>query len=136
MSVIFSPMFDILTGDVAVCDNVLYNYLFMFLVGEFAFRLTYSRVGNAYRSGAIGERVSGSILHWVIRIVVYVILAYALRAGIWTYNFVIGIPPWVWLVLLTVCLLVFATALYVIVISKREATIKNRLPQKEPRHGC
>ena len=39
MSVIFKPLFDILTGDVAVCNNVLYNYLFMFLVGEVAFRL-------------------------------------------------------------------------------------------------
>lgn len=130
MSVIFKPLFDILTGDVAVCNNVLYNYLFMFLVGEVAFRFACSLVGDAYHSGIISGRTAGSILHWVIRLVIYVLLAYVLlayvlRAGIWAYNFVIGIPLWVWLVLLTVCLLVLATALYVIIINKRKATIKN-----------
>lgn len=103
MAPILKPVFDILTGDVAVCDNVLYNYFILFVVGEIAFRSAYSLVGDAYRSGVIDGRAAGSILHWLIRLVIYIVLAYVLHAGIWIYNFVIGIPLWVWCALLVAC---------------------------------
>lgn len=103
MAPILKPIFDILTGDVAVCDNVLYNYLVLFLVGEIAFRCAHRLVGDAYRSGIICGRAAGSILHWVIRLPIYFVIAYMLRAGIWVYNSIIAIPTWVWLTLLLTC---------------------------------
>lgn len=122
---ILKPIFDILTGDVAVCDNVLYNYLVLLLVGEIAFRCAYSLVGDAYRSGVIGGRAAGSILHWIIRLPIYLVIAYILRTGIWVYNFIIAIPTWIWLTLLLICLLAITTTVVYSVVRKRKTAIKN-----------
>lgn len=108
MALILKPAFDILTGDVAVCDNVLYNYLILLIVGEIAFRGTYSFVGDAYRSGIINGRTAGSVLHWIIRLLTYWGVAYLLRIGIWIYHFVMCVPGWVWLAVLAICLLSIA----------------------------
>lgn len=124
MAPILKPVFDILTGDVAVCDNVLYNYFILLIIGEIAFRFAYTLTGDAYRSGAIDGRTIGSILHWAIRCAIYVALAYVLRAGIWMYNFVIGIPLSVWQALLVTCSLTLATAFYLVVIKKRSVQSK------------
>lgn len=124
MALILKPAFDILTGDIAVCDNILYNYLILLLVGEVAFECAFNLVGDAYRAGIIGGRAAGSILHWVIRLPIYLVIAYLLRAGIWIYNFIIAIPTWIWLTLLAICLLVVTTVVYS-VIRKRKTVIKN-----------
>lgn len=104
MTLILKPVFDILTGDVVVCGNVLYNYLTLLIVGEIAFRCAYCFVGDAYRFGIIDGRAAGSILHWIIRLLIYFGIAYLLRIGIWIYHFVIRIPGWVWLAALAICL--------------------------------
>ena len=67
MKIILKPLFDIITGDVAVCNNVLYNYLIMLIVGEIAFRFAFSLVGDVYDTGIIRGKNSGSILFWIIR---------------------------------------------------------------------
>lgn len=112
MSIILKPLFDILIGDVAVMDNVLYNYLIMLVVGEIAFRFAFSLVGDAYDIGLISGKSAGSILHWIIRLVIYVVIAYLLRGGIWLYIFVIGVPHWVWWILVGI---VVTTMILVIV---------------------
>lgn len=96
MIVILKPLFEILTGDVAVCDNIIYNYLIMLIVGEVAFRFAFSLVGDAYDAGMISGKTAGSILHWIIRFIIYIVVAYLIRGAIWLYNFVTGVPHWVW----------------------------------------
>lgn len=120
MAPILKPVFDILTGDVAVCDNILYNHLILLLVGEAAFRYAYRFVGDAYHSGIISGRAAGSILHWAIRLLTYMIIAYLLRAGIWVYDSIIRIPTWVWLVLLLMCLLAISIVSYYFVSRKQK----------------
>lgn len=100
MRSILAPLFEILTGDVAVCDNILINYAIMLVVGEIAFRVARSLVGDAYRFGLIDGKSLGSLLHWVIRLFLYVVIAFILRALIAVYRFAIGLPAWVWLGLL------------------------------------
>lgn len=100
MRIILKPLFEILTGEVAICDNLLLNYVVMLGIGEIAFRLARSLVGDAYHSGMISGRCAGSILHWLFRLVIYVGAAYLLRAAIAIYFFIVGIPKWVWYILL------------------------------------
>ena len=96
MKVILKPLFEILTGDVAVCDNIIYNYLIMLIVGEIAFRFAFSLVGDAYDANLISGKSLGSMLHWGIRLIIYVVIAYLIRGAIWLYFFIVGIPHWVW----------------------------------------
>lgn len=100
MAIIFKPFFEILTGDVAICNNWLYNYAFLAIVGELAYQFAYGAVGDLYSSGMIHGRAAGSAAHWTIRLFIYVGLAYLLRALIWIYNFIVSVPIQVWLVLL------------------------------------
>lgn len=122
MALFLKPVFDILTGDVAVCDNILYNYLILLFVGEVTLRCAFSLVGDTYCSGIIEGRVVGSILHWIIRLSIYLVIAYLLRVAIEVYNFIIAIPIWIWF---TMCLLGIITAVFFIAIRKRKITIKN-----------
>lgn len=96
MKFILKPLFEILTGEVAVCDNIIYNYLIMLFVGEIAFRFAFSLVGDAYDAGLISGKSAGSVLHWVIRFVIYLVVAYLIRGTIWLYNFIVGVPHWIW----------------------------------------
>ena len=96
MKEILKPLFEVLTGDVAVCDNVIYNYLIMLIIGEISFRFAFSLVGDAYDVNLIRGKSIGSILHWGIRFVIYVVIAYLIRGAIWMYNFIVGLPRWVW----------------------------------------
>lgn len=66
MITILKPLFDILTGDVSVMDNMLYNYLIMLVVGEIAFRFAFSLFGDAYDIGIINGKSADSILHGII----------------------------------------------------------------------
>ena len=108
MSIILKPLFEILTGEVAVCDNILLNYVIMLGIGEIAFQTARRLVGDAYHSGLIIGRIAGSILHWIIRLFIYVVIAYLLRTLIAIYLFFASIPGWVWLCIIgiTSCLLI------------------------------
>lgn len=112
MSVILKPLFDVLTGDVTVMNNILYNYLIMLAVGEIAYRVAWDFVGDLYRIGMIDGKASGSIIHWIIRLIFYVVCAYFIRIGIWLYEFVVDVPHWIWWILLGI-----TVAIVIVVIS-------------------
>lgn len=124
MRIILKPLFDILTGDVAVMDNVIYNYLIMLVVGEIAFRVAWSFVGDLYRMGAIDGKASGSIIHWIIRLIAYVVCAYIIRGGIWIYEFMVAVPHWIWRLLLGILVVGVLAMIAIILLRKR----KVRLP--------
>ena len=96
MSVILKPLFEVLTGEVMVHDNILYNYVILLLVGELAFQFAFRTVGELYRSGDISGSMIGSLLHWTFRLGAYVCVAYLLKATIWVYSLIKSIPVWVW----------------------------------------
>lgn len=100
MRIILKPLFEIFTGEIAVCDNLLLNYVVMLGIGEIAFQLAHSLVGDAYHSGMISGKCAGSILHWLFRLVIYIGMAYLLRAAIAIYIFIVDISVWVWHTLL------------------------------------
>lgn len=122
MSVILKPLFDVLTGDVAVMDNVLYNYLILLVVGEIAYQVAWNLVGDLYHMGAIGGRASGSIIHWGTRLITYVSCAYIIRGCIWINEFVLAVPHGVWWLLMGI---VASIILTIIVVNVRDANRKN-----------
>lgn len=134
MALILKPVFDILTGDVVVCGNILYNYLILLIVGEIAFRCAYCFVGDAYRFGIINGRAAGSILHWIIRLLIYLGVAYLLRIGIWVYHFVIHVPLRRWLVIGAVCCLLTATVYYIVVRKQKKKNCRGELMSSTPEY--
>jgi len=113
MIIILKPLFEVFTGDVAVMDNVICNYLIMLIVGEIAFRGAWRFVGDLYHLGLIEGKSSGSLIHWVVRFIFYVVTAYIIRGGIWLYGFFILMPHWIWWLLVAIAVTSTIVAIYI-----------------------
>lgn len=62
-------IFDLITSPYSLFDDPIYNYVAMAIVGSIAFIIAWNIVG---KSGIRGEL--GSILHWTIRIIAFIVL--------------------------------------------------------------
>jgi len=62
-------IFDLLTSPLNVSDNYLIDYIIMAMIGFVAFKMAFKIVGD---TGIRGE--VGSILHWSIRCVLFLLL--------------------------------------------------------------
>ncbi len=116
MKVVLKPLFEILTGEVAVCDNIIYNYLILIIVGEVAFRIAWNFVGDLYAVGAISGSGSGSIIHWTSRLIIYITIAYTIRFFIWLVEIIPTIPIWVYIAVIFVIISIIVAC---IIIKKR-----------------
>ena len=92
MKVILKPIFEWLTGDFALFDNPLYNYIVMAVIGIIAFGVAFSLVGALYRAEHLSSRGAGSIIHWAIRLIVFVIIFYIFSALMWLVQHIIAAP--------------------------------------------
>ena len=62
-------IFDYIVSSLTLFDNSLLNYIAMAIIGIFSFRIAFSIVGKI---GIRGEL--GSIFHWIIRLIVFVLI--------------------------------------------------------------
>ena len=96
MIIILKPLFEILTGDIVIFDNIIYNYIALLGVGEIAYRIAYQLVGCLYDEGIIDGKSIGSIIHWGLRVIAYLGTAYLIKIIICIYKLLTGIPMGVW----------------------------------------
>ena len=73
--------------------------LFQYLTDSYA--LLENPVGNYIIMGVVGSS-AGSILHWIIRFIVFVVIYYVIATIIRLYKWVVGLPNYVWWIALTV----------------------------------
>lgn len=62
-------LFDLMTLPLSLFEDPIYNYFAMALIGLIAFLIAFRTVGEL---GLRGE--AGSIAHWIIRIIVFVLI--------------------------------------------------------------
>jgi hypothetical protein len=96
---ILKPIFELITGEFALFGNVLYNYVAMGIIGIIAFVVAFGVVGKLYDDGDISGSTVGSIFHWLIRLVVFVVLFYVFSLIIWVVKFIVAIPWYIWLMI-------------------------------------
>lgn len=89
-------LFNYLTNSFSLLDNPADNYVIMTIVGVIAFTVAYSVVGELYRIGFIEGRESGHVLHWLIRLVVFVIIFYIFATVMRIYNWFDNLPDYKW----------------------------------------
>lgn len=94
MKTILKPIFEMITGEYTLFDNILYNYLAMAVVGAIAFGIAFAAVGKLYGEGVIAGRSIGSLLHWIIRLIVFIIIFYVLHLFIWGVQIFLSLPWW------------------------------------------
>ena len=88
MKQILKPIFEIIKGEYILFDNVIYNYITLSLVGIIALKVAWDFVGKLYDYGLIMSKSSGSIIHWTIRLITFIVLFYILSGIIWLTKFI------------------------------------------------
>lgn len=106
MKTILKPIFEWLTGNYNLFINPLYNYVAMGIVGLLAFIIAWNVVGNLYDSDIINGSTAGSIIHWIVRIIAFIIIFSVVSVIIWIVKLIISVPIWVWWTLLGVLIIV------------------------------
>lgn len=89
-------MFEYLTDSYSLLENPIDNYIIMAVVGFIAYLIAYNIVGWLYHTDMIDGRGAGHILHWIIRLIVFVAIYYAVATAIRIYQWIIGVPTHVW----------------------------------------
>lgn len=88
--------FEYLTDSYSLLENPIDDYIIMGVVGVIAFWIAYHIVGWFYQTDMIEGWEVGHILHWVIRLIVFVIIYYAVATAIRIYHWIVGVPVYVW----------------------------------------
>lgn len=101
MKGIMSFIFEYLISPYEISDNPIMNYLLITIVGLCAFYIAFYLVGKI---GARGEL--GSILHWTIRFVVFVILFTMVSFALRIITFITTVPIYYWIALLLIIVLI------------------------------
>lgn len=83
MREIFSFIFDRLTDPLGLPISALYEYVILLVIGGIAYAIAFSAVGDMYDSGSISSSGAGSLFHWLIRLVVFVVI-WAITYGVIT----------------------------------------------------
>ena len=67
---------------------VIYNYIILSIIGVIALKVAWNFVGKLYDYGIIIGKSSGSIIHWIIRLMIFTVLFYILGGIIWLTKLV------------------------------------------------
>ena len=95
-------LFEFLTSSFSLSENPISNYIIMAVVGYIAFLMAYNIVGWFYYTDIIEGKGVGQILHWVIRLFIFVIIYLIAAVAIRIYKWVMGIPMYVWWVVMII----------------------------------
>lgn len=110
----YKVIFDLITDPLGLPIPALYEYMIMFAIGIIAYVLAYRLTGRFMSNGDIGRGEEASLVHWIIRIVIYILLWALTRIGIVVYRFVVDN------VVVSIISVVCVVALVVTIIVSRE----------------
>lgn len=88
MKQILKPIFEIVTGEYILFDNIIYNYIAMAIIGLIAYRIAWKCVRELYNNDIISGKGIGSITHWTIRLIVFSLIFYVCSFFIWITKFI------------------------------------------------
>lgn len=89
-------LFEYIVDSFSLLENPLDDYVVMAIIGIIAYGVAYSLVGKLYNYDIIDGRGAGHILHWIIRLIVFVIIFYLVATAIRIYNWFVALPNYKW----------------------------------------
>lgn len=113
-----SSFFNLFTYKLGLPIDPFYSFLIMVVVGEIACRAAFSLVGDFYDNNLLQSSAGGSICHWFIRALVYIIIWAVLYALISVGKFVFH--NWKVILLISGCILATVIVVTVIAIVRRK----------------
>lgn len=92
-------LFEYIVDSFSLLENPLDDYVIMAIIGIIAYGIAYSLVGKLYSYDIIDGRGVGRIVHWMIRLIVFVIIFYLVATTIRIYNWFVELPNYKWWVI-------------------------------------
>ena len=92
MKQFLKPLFEYFTSDLFVFDNCLHNYILISIIGFISYIIAFKSVGKFYDIGLITGKSIGSIIHWSIRFIVFLMLFKVSNVIIKVIMFIVDIP--------------------------------------------
>ena len=129
MKVILKPIFEMITGEYVMFDNIIYNYIIMTVIGLFAFGIAWRCVGKLYDNNIISGKNSGSLIHWTIRLVVFIALFYI-------FNFLIWLTKVIYIHRQIICIIICSVVILAIIITIIYKIIKRKNNKNIDKNKC
>ena len=86
----YKLIFNILTDPLGLPVPLYWEWIILFFIGEISYRVAYIKVGFLYRYDFISGRQQGSLLHWGIRLICYLVIWGITRAIIIIFRFIMS----------------------------------------------
>ena len=86
----YKLIFNILTDPLGLPVPLYWEWIILFIIGEISYRVAYIKVGFLYRNDFISGRQQGSLLHWVIRLICYLVIWGITRGIIFIFRFIMS----------------------------------------------
>ncbi len=129
MKEIFSFIFDKVTDPLTLPIHWLWEWLILGGIGVIAYIVAFNKVGKMYRADIISGRFAGSLLHWIIRFLVFVPLWAIVY---WSIVFV----QWIIAHWVAAIIIVVSAVILGIVIRMRYKSRKNKQIKNKPRENA
>lgn len=113
MREILSFIFGKLTDPLGLPIEWYWEWLILAVIGFSAYILAYKAVGDLYSYGWIDGSAAGSLLHWVIRLISFLIIWAVTYAVIWLAKIVFA--HWIIVVSILGGLLVVGVIVYILI---------------------
>lgn len=92
-------IFEYLTDSFSLLDNPLDDWVIITIIGVIAYIIAYRSVGYLYRLDLIAGREAGHVLHWIIRLIVFVFIFGIATVVIRICHWFNGLPDYKWWVI-------------------------------------
>lgn len=89
MKSILKPIFEMITGEYILFENIIQNYVAMSIIGYIAYLVAKKLVGWLYHENIIEGKTIGSIIHWTVRTIVFLIVFFILVGALWLTKFIV-----------------------------------------------
>ena len=84
----FKFIFDLATEPLGLPIEWYYEWIILAVIGWIAYLIAYDKVGSLYSGDFISGRVAGSLFHWIIRTIYFVVMWAIAYGVIWVGKFV------------------------------------------------
>lgn len=118
MSVVWSFVFDKLTDPLDLPLPLWQQWLVLAVIGLIAYEVAFRAVGGMYHRGDISSGFAGSILHWTIRLLVFVAIWAITYGAIVVGRFIYAH----WVPILVAIGVLFAISIVVWIISRKRGS--------------
>lgn len=92
----FKFIFEYFADSFSLFEDPLNNYIAMTVVGLIAFSIAWNAIGKLYRNNIINSRGIGNFVHWLNRLIVFVVSWCIFTTVVRIINWIMNVPTYVW----------------------------------------